>query len=106
MVFDMKDFKNPTTKKCFESSQMSTLCSTIEKVRDGSLIVMGTKGDCTKCITEDMKSCIALLGSMEISRMENRDCWAMMVKKGMPQTFYEMRKPETVTFNRTFDCSC
>ena len=105
-VFDNKDLKTPTTKKIFESNQISSLCTQIEKIKDGNLVVLGFKGDCSKLITDDLKQCLTTLGSREITRLDNRDCWAMLLKKGSSNTLYEMRKPDTLTFTRSLDLCC
>ena len=104
VVFE-KDGKNPTTKKmfdCSDSSDCSSFCSAMEKIKDGSYVIMGIKGDVSKNLTSDCKRCITNLGSTEISRLSNKDSWAMMIKKGSPHTLLEYRKQDVVTFNQTF----
>ena len=112
VVFDrMKDqgFTCPSIKKIFECSskaQCTTICNTLENLKNGSLIIIGLKGDCSKMLTDELKKTISTLGSTEINRLQHKDAWAMMVMKGSPQTFYEVRNSSIVTFSRSAQLQC
>ena len=104
LVVYEKDSKTANIKKIFDCSDpslRSSLCSTLDKIKDGSYVIMGTKGDVVKSLTADIKHSISMLGSLEITRLNDKDSWAMMVKKSSPHSLIEYRKQDLVTFNHT-----
>ena len=86
----------PKINKIFDttsqnSTETSFLLSLIGKIKNGSIVIMGSKDGGGKNISEELKHVISLLGSMEISRLSEHDGWAMITKKGSPLLFYEDR---------------
>lgn len=104
VVFD-KDSKNPSTKRMFDFTDPSTcenFCNTVNSIKDGSIIIMGLKGDVAKNLTPNSKKTISTLGSAEINKLTHRDSWAMMSKKGSPHCVQESRKQDVVNFTLSF----
>jgi len=85
-----KDSKKPSINKMFDTytdpANCTQLLNTLEKVKDGSYVIMGVKEEASRCLTPNLKQCISIMGSTEINRLSYRDSWAMAVKKGSPQT--------------------
>jgi hypothetical protein len=75
----------------------------IDGIKDGNYIVMGIKGEGAKKLTNDAKNAIANLGSEDIYKLEYRDSWAMVVRKGNVKSIREARQHEAVTLTRTDD---
>ena len=100
VAFD-KDFKNPTLSKLFECTDQAScnaFCSSIDKIKDGSYLVLGYKGNSLKNFTSECKKTISTLGSKEINRLEDRESWALITKKGS-NSVLEYRQPNLVNFS-------
>ena len=105
VVFE-KETKKANFVKMFDTyadpSNCSKMCEALEQVKNGSIIVMGAKGEASRCLTPELKNCISILGSTEINRLGYRDSWAMMVKKGSPHTCQESRGNSEICVNHTW----
>jgi len=73
----------------------------IDRIKDGSYIVMGVKDEAARQLSTDAKKAIANLGSEEINKLEYRDSWAMIVRKGNVKSIREARQHYPVTLQRT-----
>ena len=103
VVFE-KDCKVPSVCRLFDTFldpyNCVNLCKALEKVRDGSVIVMGVKDEGSRCLTPELIEIISKLGSCEFKRLGHRESWAMIVKKGQPNTVHETRKKDIVNLNQ------
>jgi len=71
-----------------ESAKLNTI---LLDAKPGALMIVGVKGDGSRCLSLDLIQTLTLLGSKHIQDLGYQESWAFVVRKGKPHAAREMK---------------